>query len=359
LVGIYKTRNSKAMKKQFGGKITKSVKRQLEQSPNWGKKSFENLEFTKMDINFGNMPKLFYENFFKTKGRAPKKPIAVEAFDKSSFLAPYDKAKFIWYGHSVVLMNIQGTIILIDPMLGPDASPIAPFKTKRFSENTLGLIDDFPDIDILLLTHDHYDHLDLASIKKLKGKVDRFWVALGSKRHFVKWGVQAEKVKEFDWWDKSELNGIEITFTPTRHFAGRGVLDRNKTLWGGWAIKSSEENIYFSGDGGYGNHFKMIGEKLGPFDFGFMECGQYHELWRQIHMFPDEAVKASQDVKAKQIMPVHWAGFALALHHWKTPVEDFLTHAEQKSVDHIVPKIGEVFSANQNIDIEHWWRKYE
>lgn len=347
------------MKKQFGGKLTKQLKRELSESPNWKGKSFENLVETKMDFKLKDFPGMIYENFFKTKGRVPKNPIPIEAFDKNSFLSASSSAKYIWYGHSVVLLNVQGKIILIDPMLGPDASPIAPFKTKRFSKGTLELIDLLPKIDLLLLTHDHYDHLDLASIKKLKSKVDKYWVAKGTKRHFESWGVYPEKVKEFDWWDKSELDGIEITFTPTRHFSGRGISDRNKSLWGGWAIKSSNENIYFSGDGGYGDHFKVVGEKLGPFDFGFMECGQYHELWRQIHMFPDESIQAALDAGVKRIIPVHWAGFSLAPHTWKTPVVDFVKSAEQKGVDWGCPKLGEQKLINETFDSNRWWEAIE
>ncbi len=347
------------MKKQFGGKITKQLKRELAQSSNWKGKSFENLVETKMDFKLKDFPGMIYENFFKTKGRSPMNPITIEEFDKDSFLSSSSSAKFIWFGHSVVLLNVEGKIIVIDPMLGPDASPIAPFKTKRFSKGTLDLIDNLPKIDLLLLSHDHYDHLDLASINKLKSKVKKYWVAKGTKRHFESWGIYPEKVKEFDWWDKSELEGIEITFTPTRHFSGRGILDRNKSLWGGWTIKSSSENIYFSGDGGYGDHFKLVGEKLGPFDFGFMECGQYHELWRQIHMFPDESVQAALDAGVKRIMPVHWAGFSLAPHKWKTPVIDFVKSAEEKGLYWVCPKLGQQKLINETFDSNRWWEAIE
>lgn len=345
------------MNKQFGGKVTGKVKQQLEQSPNWKKKSFENLEETKMEIKPWNIPSLMYQQLFKTKGRSPSSAIPIIAFDKESFLEKSDTIKFIWFGHSVVLLNVEGKIILIDPMMGPNASPIAPFKTKRFSENTLEILDDLPEIDVMLLTHDHYDHLDLASIKKLKLKVKSYWIALGSKRHFEEWGVSEKKIVEFDWWDTRKLNGINITFTPTRHFAGRGLKDRNKTLWGGWAIKSSTENIYFSGDGGYGKHFEEIGEKLGPFNFGFMECGQYNKLWHQIHMYPGESVQAAKDAQVNKIMPVHWAGFALSLHHWKTPVIDFIKHAQKESSEFIVPELGQIVSLNNSITQKAWWEE--
>jgi L-ascorbate metabolism protein UlaG (beta-lactamase superfamily) len=244
-------------------------------------------------------------------------------------------------------------------MLGPNTTPIAPMATKRFSENTLNLIDDFPEIDIVLLTHDHYDHLDLASIEKLRHKTTHFYVALGVKRHLVRWGIPSNRITEFDWWQSKVIDDIQITFTPTRHFSGRGISDRSKTLWGGWAFKSSNENIWFSGDGGYGNHFKTIGEKLGPFDLAFMECGQYNVDWKLIHLFPEEAVQAAIDANATKIIPVHWAGFALSYQHtWKEPADDFIKYAKSKKRTYMLPKIGELFETSSDLK-EFWWQQFD
>lgn len=317
-----------------------------------------NLEETTMNVNLLSLPKLLYKQFFETKGRQPKSPIPVEPFEKEVFLADSDRAKFIWYGHSVVLMRINGKTILIDPMLGPDAAPIAPFKSKRFSDNTSSLIEQFPDIDLVLLTHDHYDHLDLASMELLIPKVKEFYVALGCKRHLTKWGVNEKLIKEFDWWDNTNFEGIEITFTPTRHFSGRGLTDRAKSLWGGWVLKTEKENIYFSGDGGYGEHFKEVGEKLGPFDFGLMECGQYNENWHQIHMYPEEAIQAAMDAKVTKVMAVHWAGFTLAQHSWKEPIERFTREAQEQNLSYMTPKIGEIIDYSNEIK-DLWWENYQ
>lgn len=341
---------------QFGGKVTKALKYRYIQSPNWTGKLFSNLVETSLYIPITAIPKLVYNQFFKKKGRLPLVSLPIKVFDKVAFLAPSQSTKFVWFGHSVVLLRMNGKTILIDPMLGQDASPIAPFKTKRFSQGTLDLIDKLPEIDLVLLTHDHYDHLDLESILKLKGKVKKYWVALGCARHLKAWGVNCA-IKEFDWWSSLKFDDIEITFTPTRHFAGRGFTDRNKSLWGGWVLKTSTENIYFSGDSGYGDHFKMVGEKLGPFDFGFMECGQYHKLWHPIHMFPSESVQAGIDAGVKKMMPVHWGGFALALHHWKTPVDTFVKAATSKDVRYLTPELGELVNVNENRS-SNWWSNY-
>lgn len=345
------------MLKQFGGKVTKELSARYEQSPNWKNGIFENQVETLMNISLKDIPGLLYEQLFDRKGRAPKIPIPIPSLDKEAFLAS-GQARFVWYGHSVVLMRMQGKTILIDPMFGPDAAPIAPFKAARFSENTLAILDELPPIDLVLLTHDHYDHLDLASFKRLMPNVPRYFVALGSARHLISWGVPESKITEFDWWDAQDFEGIRITFTPSRHFSGRGISDRAKSLWGGWTLKTDQENIYFSGDGGYGAHFKEVGERLGPFDFGLMECGQYNALWHAIHMYPEESVQAALDAGVRQAMAIHWGGFALAMHTWKDPIERFTQAAKDQNLPTNAPKIGAVFSyANPATD--PWWEGME
>jgi len=342
------------MTKQFGGKVTKTLVQHYSQSKQWDGKKFVNLEETSMDIGPLQIPKLLYKQFFEKKGREPKERLPILPFDEEGFLAPSEKMKFVWYGHSVVLLRIMNKTILIDPMLGPNAGPISPFPIKRFSDNTLDFIEAFPNIDLVLLTHDHYDHLDLESIELLIPKVKEYYVALGCSRHLEKWGIAKEKIKEFDWWNTSSFEGIDIIFTPTRHFSGRGLTDRARSLWGGWVLKTELESIYFSGDSGYGQHFKEVGEKLGPFDFAFMECGQYNENWHQIHMFPEESVQAAHDAKASLIMPVHWAGFPLAQHDWRDPIERFVQEAEKQNVRHIHPELGELVNPISHVN-NVWW----
>jgi L-ascorbate metabolism protein UlaG (beta-lactamase superfamily) len=241
-------------------------------------------------------------------------------------------------------------------MLGPNAAPIAPFPVKRFSDKTLNLIDELPQIDLLLLSHDHYDHLDFESIQKLKPKVKHYFVALGVARHLIKWGIPKNDITEFDWWGNQSFNTIDITFTPTRHFSGRGLTDRAKSLWGGWAFKTATENIWFSGDSGYGGHFKDIGTRLGPFDFAFMECGQYNKNWHQIHMYPEESVQAALDAGVTKIMPVHWAGFTLAQHSWTDPVDRFVKEAAKQQILFSNPVLGSLHTYHEEIR-HRWWDK--
>lgn len=343
-------------KKQFGGKITPELEAQYAQSPQWKNGQFENLVETKMEFSIWSLPHMLYKQFIDKKDRDPKKPLPVASFDKQAFLADDVPFKYVWYGHSVVLLRLNGKTILIDPMMGPNAGPISPIPVKRYSKNTLDIIDEWPEIDLVLLTHDHYDHLDLASMEKLTPKVKQFYVALGCKRHLAFWGADETKVKEFDWWDVADFNNISITFTPTSHFSGRGLKDRAKSLWGGWALKTNNHNLYFSGDGGYGEHFKEVGKKLGPFDFGFMECGQYNKNWHQIHMYPEESVQAANDAGVKKATPVHWAGFSLAQHAWTEPANRFVTAANEEGLSTVYPELGKVYTLTDNCE-RLWWQQ--
>ncbi|MEL6866293.1 MAG: MBL fold metallo-hydrolase [Bacteroidota bacterium] len=344
--------------KQFGGSLNSRLLQEYQQSPNWKAGSFQNLEVAELTPSLWKIPGILYRQLTQGGNKEPQQPLPVQAFDISQFRPSSPKARFIWYGHSALFLCIKGKYILIDPMLGPDTTPIAPIPTKRFSENTLDLIDHFPPIDLILFTHDHYDHLDYASVQKLKAKTKQYFVALGLKRHLVSWGVEANRITEMDWWNTQQFAELQITYTPTQHFSGRGLRDRLKCLWGGWAIKTDQENMWFSGDGGYGPHFKTIGERLGPFDFAFMECGQYNEDWRPVHLFPDEAVKAAIDARVQKAMPVHWAGFALSYQHsWREPAEDFVYAAKAAELPYTLPKLGMPFEIAGH-HLEHWWELF-
>ena len=345
--------------KQFGGKLTPQLLESYSRSVNWRKEQFHNLELADMRIPLRSFPTILRKQLTGRKKREPKAELAVVPFQTTSFLQRSSHAKVIWYGHSAVLLRVNEKTILIDPMLGDDCSPIAPFATRRYSKNTLDIIDDFPPIDVIRISHDHYDHLDYASIRKLKEKTTSFFVAMGVKRHLVSWGVAEERIHEFDWWDCFELEELKVTFTPTRHFSGRGLKDRFKSLWGGWVIDSSVQRIWFSGDGGYGKHFKEIGERLGPFDIAFMECGQYNDYWKDIHLFPEESVQAAIDARVRAAIPVHWGAFSLSFQHtWKEPAEVFAQDAERRNLMTAFPLMGEVVNTLQ-LPTEKWWNEYD
>ena len=344
---------------QFGGSVTPALLKLYEQSDNWKDGRFQNFENTPVAGNIKDLPGIIYKQLTLTKGRVPVHELPIIPFDEKAFLSKSNLCRIIWYGHSVVLMRIENRTILIDPMLGPNTTPIAPFPTRRFSKNTLDLINKFPEIDLMLLSHDHYDHLDLASILQLRNKTRNYFVALGIKRHLVKWGVDEDLITEFDWRDIQKFDSLKITFTPTRHFSGRGLRDRFKSLWGGWIIDSRNEKIWFSGDGGYGDHFKQIGRKEGPFDFAFMECGQYNDDWRPLHLFPEEAVQAAIDAGVKKAMPVHWGAFPLSYQHtWKEPPTVFAERAKEENLDFTFPLLGQIFDISTETR-EMWWQDFQ
>ena len=342
------------MLKQFGAQPSASDIESYARSKQWNGKFFENIEPTQIDVNFLTLPQLLYKQFCAKEHREPLQKLPVIPFDSRQFEQSGNDFKAVWFGHSAILMRMNNTNIFIDPMLGPNAAPVSPFPVKRFSDHTLDIIEKLPILDAVLISHDHYDHLDYESLLRVNNKTKHFFVAIGVGRHLKKWGIEENRITEFDWWDERVINNIRITFTPTRHFSGRGIKDRSKSLWGGWVLTANNENIWFSGDGGYGKHFKEIGDRLGPFDFAFMECGQYNELWHQIHMYPEETVMAAIDAGAKKIMPVHWAGFSLAQHPWTEPVEKFEAEAEKKGITYILPALGQEINLLSDMKTK-WW----
>lgn len=342
--------------KQLGAGISPTDLLRYQQSVNWSDGSFSNLEETKLNIELRKMPSIFYRQFFNRKERTPKSPLPVQPFDAKQFFQSDGSPRFIWYGHSCILARVQGVTVFIDAMMGPSASPLASLGIRRFSENTLEIIDHLPEIDLMLISHDHYDHLDYHSIRRLKSKVRKYYVALGVKRHLASWDIDPNNIEEFDWWDQQNFQSLDIIFTPTRHFSGRGLTDRLKSLWGGWIIKSDVHNIWFSGDSGYGNHFAEIGKRHGPFDIGFMESGQYNFDWHQIHLFPHESVKAALNAGAKKVMPVHWGAFDLSYQHtWTEPAEKFVEAAAEHMLPFILPPLGATFSIESAYQ-EPWWK---
>ena len=342
------------MLEQFGAQPSERDIETYSRSNHWNGEIFVNVEETKIDVNFFTLPQMLYKQHLNRATRAPASPLPLIPFEMEKFLSA-DDFTAIWFGHSAILMRLANTTIFIDPMLGPNAAPISPFSERRFSDGTLDIISKLPDLDLVVLSHDHYDHLDYESIRKLEGKTKMFFTALGVGRHLGKWGVDAGRITECDWWEDRVFGDIRITFTPGRHFSGRGPTDRAKSFWGGWVFKTANENIWFSGDGGYGSHFKEIGNRLGPFDLGFVECGQYSDLWHDIHMYPEESVQAAIDARVVKAMPVHWGAFALSQHPWTDPPERWVAEAGKKGIDYITPALGETVKLSSGMR-PAWWR---
>ena len=226
---------------------------------------------------------------------------------------------------------------------------------KRFAYDKPIPLDKIDDIDVVVISHDHYDHLDYPTILMLKDKAHLFITPKGVGSHLRYWGVSPDKVRELDWWEQTTFKEIEFVACPARHFSGRGLTDRNATQWASWAILGKHQRLYFSGDGGYGPHFKTIGEKYGPFDLAMLECGQYNTAWADIHMMPEESVQAGIDVKGKLLMPIHWGAFRLAVHEWTDPIDRFKSTCQQENIDYIHPIIGERVVLGQAYQNTEWW----
>ena len=338
----------------FGGKQSKEKKELFAQSPQYLKGEFVNQTPTHWDTSFGSMLSMMRDFLKGNSERRPRIPIPMAAYTPG--INQGSSVKVTWFGHSAFLLEIEGKTILFDPMFGKAPTPF-PVRNQRYSGKLPFAIDELPVIDAVVLSHDHYDHLDYGSIMKLKGKVKQFITPLGVGSHLARWGIPEGKISEHDWWSEFTFEGLKLACTPARHFSGRGLTDRNSTLWCSWVIIGPESKVYFSGDGGYGPHFKEIGEKYGPFDLTLMECGQYDARWAAIHMLPEETVQAHQDVKGKLLIPVHWGAFTLSLHAWHDPVERALQAAKESGVVIATPRIGETICLGEDqIPETAWWK---
>jgi L-ascorbate metabolism protein UlaG (beta-lactamase superfamily) len=342
---------------EFGGSASEEQRKQYAKSNNYKNGTFINVGDVKMELGFSGFFKSLGGYFKPQPNTLPKKNINVQKIDSIEIVSYQGPTRLIWFGHSTFLLQMEGENLLIDPMFGDVPAPSPLLGTKRFSKSLPIEIEELPKIDAVIFSHDHYDHLDYGSIQLLKNKVDMFYTPLGLGVHLTEWGVEKERIIELDWWEDINFKGLKFICTPAQHFSGRGLTDRGKTLWSSWIIQSDTENIFFSGDSGYASHFKEIGEKHGPFDFAMMECGQYNELWKEIHMMPEETAQAGLDIKAKKIMPIHWGAFKLAMHSWTEPVERVSIKAKELGLPVVVPKIGEPIYLTGKYQ-DKWWEKF-
>jgi L-ascorbate metabolism protein UlaG (beta-lactamase superfamily) len=321
-------------------------------SPNYRNGVFQNLSPTEVmpkEVSKIGMLKKFIN---KSKNNEPQVVIPSVKTDLKNLSA--DTPTIVWFGHSSYLIKSKNINILVDPVFSGNASPVS-FMVKAFEgTNTYG-VDDMPEIDMLVLSHDHYDHLDYQTITKLIPKVKKFYTALGVGEHLELWGVKPENIVEFDWLESHKIaDDISLTATPARHFSGRSFT-RAKSLWVSFVLNIHGYKIFLGGDSGYDTHFKMIGDKFGPFDFALLENGQYNLDWHYIHSLPEETAQIAQDLNVKAFMPVHWAKFALAFHDWNEPMIDLKKHVEGKNLKMTTPMIGEPVVLDKTYPDSVWW----
>jgi L-ascorbate metabolism protein UlaG (beta-lactamase superfamily) len=290
---------------------------------------------------------------FMSKDKQVRPPRAIPHVRTALGQLPADRLTCVWFGHSSYLLKVGTLSVLVDPVLSGHASPF-PFMIRAFPGSDAYKPEDMPEVDILLITHDHYDHLDYRTIVRLKDKIGRVVCSLGVGAHLEHWGLDSSKIHELDWWERFEFRELSLTATPGRHFSGRG-LRRAQSLWSSFVLSRGEQRLFLGGDSGYGPHFKTIGERYASFDMAILESGQYNRSWPDIHMSPEQTVQASADLNAKVLLPVHWAKFSLAMHAWNEPIRRVLSVAEAMKVQVATPKIGEPFSPGDTLPSERWW----
>jgi len=306
-------------------------------------------------LSFGEMARLWWTFMFdKPKGTVPQQPVPVHALTRAALLAAPDNTLYR-LGHSTMLIKLAGEFYLTDPVFSERASPVQWAGPARFHAPPIS-IDELPPIRAVILSHDHYDHLDHAAIKALAGKTAIFLTPLGVGDRLVDWGVDADKVKQFDWWQDVQLGEVRLVATPAQHFSGRGLNDANSTLWASWVIQHDDLRLFFSGDTGYFKGFKEIGAKYGPFDVALLETGAYDRRWPDVHMQPEQTMQAFHDLNAAWLMPVHNGTFDLGLHRWQDPYERIAQLAQDKGVKLTTPEMGEAVNLAQPHAGRAWWQ---
>ncbi len=308
----------------------------------------------------GDLPesraKVWWDVFFnKPAGTRPDVSVPVRRLTRAELDAAPDRSLYR-LGHSTVLMKLRGYWWLTDPVFCERASPVQFAGPKRFHALPIAPAD-LPPLRAVILSHDHFDHLDRAAIRALRDKADVFLAPLGVGDRLARWGVAKDKIRQFDWWQDIEVAGLRLTATPAQHFSGRGLRDSNKTLWVSWVVEDGDFRLFFSGDSGYFDGFAEIGRRFGPFDVALIESGAYDKRWPYVHMDPPQTVQAHRDVRGRWLLPIHNGTFDLAMHVWREPLDEVLRLAIEAGIDIATPMLGERVDLNAPHPGTRWWRE--
>lgn len=342
---------------QFGGVPKGARLQQIQRSPNYRDGQFQNLSPTPQFTEGATFLSVLKEFFFSSKER--RKPLTTLPSKKTDLhkLNPNENV-IIWFGHSSYFIQVDGKKILVDPVFSGNASPLKG-TTRSFNGSDEYTVTDIPNIDYLIITHDHWDHLDYPTVKQLKSKVKKVITPLGVGAHLEKWGFDSNIITEGDWHSEHNLGeGFKVNIVPARHFSGRG-FKRNGTLWASFILTTPTKKLYLGGDSGYDIHFAEIGTKYGPFDLAILENGQYNKSWKHIHMLPQEVVQAAIDLKARKLLPVHWGKFSLSLHAWDEPIKTVLTEAKNRNIPTLHPMIGQLLNLDDPGEQTEWWTNHK
>ncbi|WP_338866349.1 MBL fold metallo-hydrolase [Myxococcus stipitatus] len=334
----------------FGKRAIGARRERMERSPQWKDGHFDNPQ--PLVNHYGEM----LTSALRASPHAnPTEPLQVAPIDPGRFRTPPATGlRLTWLGHSTLLVELDGHRILTDPVWSERVSPYTWVGPKRWFPPPIALAD-LPPIDAVVISHDHYDHLDMGTVVALKDSKAVFIVPLGVGAHLESWGIPVERIVELDWWERTTVGGLEVVATPARHASGRQVLDKDATLWAGYALVGPRHRVFFSGDTGLFPAMKDIGERLGPFDVTMIETGQYHRTWPDWHIGPEQAVLAHQMLRGKAMLPIHWALFGLAYHGWTEPAERVRAAATQASISLLLPKPGQSLEPGTSRAEPPWW----
>ena len=343
----------------LGGKIEGERLARVNASPNFADGRAQNTVETRMgsDDSWRDMRDFFVEWFRDAEARRPPDPVPMVEPDPTDLESMRERGvRLIWLGHSSVYLEVDGTRVLIDPVWSDRASPFKIVGPKRTHPMPIALAD-LPTIDVVVISHDHYDHLDPGVVRELAPEGVRFAVPLGIGADLEKWGVAAEQIIELDWWESSTVGSLELIATPARHFSGWQATDRDRTLWASWILLGSRSRVFYSGDTGWLDDFEIIGDEYGPFDLTIMKCGAYGDGWPDLHIDGTQAVEANVLLKGRRMLPVHWLTFDLALHPWEEPVVQAVETGAELGVEVITPELGELIDLNGRVTTERWWEQ--
>ncbi|MDB5874851.1 MAG: hypothetical protein JWQ07_4293 [Ramlibacter sp.] len=344
--------------KSFGKKAAGLRLERMKASPLWAGEGFRNLHPVLPGLRNTEVPRPTLSDFLcGGNRRIPQGPLPSVNPAEAWTRKPGSGLRATWLGHSTVLIEIDGLRVLTDPVWGPRASPTRLAGPKRFQPVPIALRA-MPPIDLVLVSHDHYDHLDYPTIRELARLDVPFVTSLGVGAHLEAFGIAPERITELDWWETYKLPKGELTVTaaPSQHFSGRGLKDRDATLWSSLVIKSPRHSVFFSGDTGLTTEYAAIRERLGPFDLVMLEIGAYHPSWGDIHLGPVNAMEAHALLGGGAFLPVHWGTFSLAMHAWDEPVETLVALASQRAVQLVLPRLGEAVEPAHAHEVTPWWR---
>jgi L-ascorbate metabolism protein UlaG (beta-lactamase superfamily) len=339
----------------FGATLEGERAARAERSGHYRDGKFQNLEPTHK-LQPGSFAAMLRHQVFGDEQRVPLRPVPLVRRVAADYAAPPASGlRATWIGHATVLVELDGQRILVDPIFSQRSSPFDFVGPERFTPPPIALAA-LPEILAVVISHDHYDHLDMATIVALAKRGAHFVVPLGIGAHLERWGVARERVRELDWNEHTELKGLRFTATPGRHYSGRGLFDTDATLWATWVIAGPQHRVFFSGDTGYSSLFRQLGARFGPFDLTLIKIGASDPTWQQIHMSPEEAVRVHSDVRGRLLLPIHWGTFNLANHAWSEPAERLLVAARAARIAFVLPKPGEWVDVAAPPPVATWWR---